>query len=99
MTLNGYECQTTFWQDFAIAELFGENAVQDTYSRAVSEWKSNRVFITGLVMVLNHRAWFHYGNHNMTLCDLYSGLYYEAYEVAITNLTGDDLAYFFQTTD
>lgn len=34
MKLLDYECQTTFWEDFSVAELFGEEAVRDTYKRA-----------------------------------------------------------------
>ena len=32
MKLLDYECQTTFWEDFSIAEMFGEEAVRDTLS-------------------------------------------------------------------
>ena len=31
---NGYEMKTTFWQDFSIADAFGEEAIQDTYDRS-----------------------------------------------------------------
>ncbi len=37
MRLLDYECQTTFWQDFGIAEKFGEEAIIDTYKRAKKE--------------------------------------------------------------
>ena len=36
-----YKPQTTFWQDFSIADKFGTGAVQDTYNRAFAEWKGN----------------------------------------------------------
>lgn len=32
--LNGYEPITTFWQDFSIADKFGDKAIADTYRRA-----------------------------------------------------------------
>lgn len=32
--MNGYEPITTFWQDFSIADKFGNNAIADTYRRA-----------------------------------------------------------------
>ena len=99
MYLNNYECKTTFWQDFTIAELFGEDAIKDTCRRASNEWKSDKVFITELVMVLNHRSWYHHDHRNYRLADLYAGLYYDVYEVALRNLKGDDLAYFYQVTD
>lgn len=34
MNVYGYETKTTFWDDFSIAEMFGINAVRDTYKRA-----------------------------------------------------------------
>ena len=37
MRLLDYECKTTFWNDFSIAELFGEEAVRDTYKQAKAE--------------------------------------------------------------
>lgn len=48
---------TTFAMDFAIAEAFGENAVKDTYRRAMRGWKDNYKYLTELVIVLNHRIW------------------------------------------
>lgn len=44
MKLLDYECQTTFWEDFSIAELFGEEAVRGTYKRAKAEWKKDRIY-------------------------------------------------------
>ena len=34
MIVNGYEMQTTFWQDFSIADRFGIDAIKDTHSRS-----------------------------------------------------------------
>lgn len=44
MTINGYEMQTTFWQDFSIADKFGISAIEDTYERAFKEWKDNYIY-------------------------------------------------------
>ena len=41
MLENGYELQTTFWNDFSIADRFGLSAIQDTFNRAFKEWKEN----------------------------------------------------------
>lgn len=41
MRENGYELQTTFWEDFSIADRFGLSAIQDTFKRAFEEWKNN----------------------------------------------------------
>lgn len=56
----GYQCKTTFWQDFSIADKFGANAVRDTFNRAFEEWKGNAVYLTELVLILNHKIWYHH---------------------------------------
>lgn len=38
MRLSEYECKTTFWEDFTIAEMFGEEAIRDAYWRVKAEW-------------------------------------------------------------
>lgn len=55
--MTGYTPQTTFWDDFWIAVHFGKDAVLDTYERAFNEWKRDHVYITELVLVLNHIGW------------------------------------------
>ena len=57
MIENGYQPKTTFWMDFSIADKFGIAAIKDTYNRAFKEWKTNHVYLTELVMVLNHKIW------------------------------------------
>ena len=37
----GYTPITTFWDDFSIAEKFGEQAIRDTAERAFEEWHTN----------------------------------------------------------
>lgn len=37
----GYSCFTTFFEDFSIADKFGIDAIKDTYTRVLKEWKSN----------------------------------------------------------
>ena len=41
MQENGYELQTTFWEDFSIADRFGLTAILDTFNRAFKEWKED----------------------------------------------------------
>lgn len=72
----GYKKQTTFWDDFSIAEVFGKDdpqkglaAVRDTYGRAFSEWKTNTVYVTELSMVLNHKIWYWYDVANKDVSD------------------------------
>lgn len=95
----GYKCITTFWDDFAIADRFGIEAVKDTYKRVFKEWRRNYKYLTELVLVLNHRCWMHYENGKMELSRLYADLYHEANDWAGENLNGEEYPYYFQITD
>lgn len=95
----GYDCITTFWEDFAIADRFGLNAVKDTFKRAFNEWKTDYKYLTELVIVLNHRCWMHHGKGNMALSQLYAELYYEADGYAKETLQGEEAEYYFNITD
>jgi hypothetical protein len=99
MTLpNGYTMTTTFFEDFQIANAFGVKAVKDTYKRAFNEWKDNYVYLTELVIALNLMIWATYGK-NDALADVYNELWIEADEYACNNLKGDELSFFYRTTD
>lgn len=93
-----YELKTTFYSDFSIADHFGARAVKDTYKRAFNEWKHDYVYLTELVMILNWKIWEHY-EKNTELARLYNNLWQEADEYACNNLKGDELSYFYRTTD
>ena len=94
----GYKPKTTFYEDFGIAEMFGIDAVKDTYQRAFEAWKSDVEYLTELVMVLNWKIWEHYES-NEELARVYDSLWREADGWCMDNLKGDDLTYFFRTTD
>lgn len=94
----GYEEQTTFWNDFTIADQFGPDAVKDTYNRAFAEWNGNTVYLTELTMVLNWKIWDHY-QHNEALARVYNDLWEQTDAYACEHLTGEDRKYFFRTTD
>lgn len=94
----GYTQQTTFWQDFSIADAFGAGAIKDTYKRAFKAWKSDKVYVTELVMVLNWKCW-QWAEKNPAYSELYSDLFYEAQGWCYDNLKGEDLQYFLRTTD
>ena len=88
--LNAYEPKTTFWMDFSIADKFGINAF--------NEWKDNHVYLTELVMVLNHKIWQWYET-NDAIARLYDTLWREADLWAIENLKGEELEYYYNVTD
>lgn len=94
----GYTPQTTFWEDFSIADLFGLDAVQDTFNRAFAEWKTDHIYLTELVLVLNWKIGQHYKSNN-ALAMLYNTLWETADAYACDNLEGDELQYFYRTTD
>ena len=93
------EWKTTFWMDFSIADKFGTKAIKDTYNRAFNEWKNNVEYVTELVIVLNHKIWQYYENGNKQYAALYDELWRECDSWCVDNLKGDDLDYFYATTD
>ena len=94
----GYKPITTFWDDFSIADKFGIEGVQDTFERAFDGWKDNYKYLTELVMVLNHKCWEHYEKNDL-LSETYQRLFYKAADYAETNLSGDELSYYYKVTD
>lgn len=94
----GYKPKTTFWQDFSIAECFGKDAIKNTFKRAFNEWKSNHVYLTELVMILNWKLWS-WESENRELSRLYNEFYEKADQYAIENLKGEELNYYLETTD
>ena len=98
MRVFDYETKTTFWEDFSIAEVFGIDAVKDTYDRAFAEWKNNTVYLTELVMVLNWKIWVWY-EKDEPLARVYNDLWEKTDAYAMDNLKGKDLTYFLTTTD
>lgn len=100
MKLGDYECKTTFWQDFMIADAFGESAIRDTFNRAFKEWREDRIYVTELAMVLNWRSWYWDSKDNLKLCKLYAELYYTVWDWVGVNLTDEDARrYFYKTLD
>ena len=98
---NGKEFQTTFWEDFTIADAFGDNAIKDTYKRAFKHWKEDLVYLTELVIVLNLKCWQWWEKGNEERSKLYSDMYYEADEYALDSIEGDKekARYYFEMTD
>ena len=94
----GYEEKTTFWDDFSTADAFGTIAIKDTFNRAFNEWKSNYIYLTELVMVLNHKIWQWY-EEMPEYGKLYDELWAKADNYACNTLKGEELTYFLRTTD
>lgn len=99
MRLLDYECKTTFWNDFSIADRFGAEAIKDTYKRARVEWERDRVYGAELSMVLNHKCWYWYGKQNKELSKLYAKLWEEYHDWVLDNWKGEDLKYYLRIID
>ena len=96
---NGYEVKTTFWSDFSIADMFGTDAIQDTFDRAFEEWKDDYEYLTELVIMTNWKLWYHYRRGNERYARLYDQLWKKCDAYACDTLKGDELSYFLKWTD
>ena len=97
--MTGYKPKTTFYEDFSIADNFGLSAVKDTYKRGLETAKfMGYEYLTEFVMALNCKIWEHY-EKNEDLARLYNDLWQRASLVAEETLKGDELAYYYRTTD
>lgn len=102
----GYEFTSTFHSDFDIADHFGVDAVEDTFKRAVAEWKDDIVMMAELCIVTNHRLWFWYSNSkNNKKADQLARTYDKLYKT-VNNLvyaegaySQEDLNKYFELTD
>lgn len=97
--LGNYECKTTFYMDFTIADCFGKEAVMDTYRRAVEEWGDDIIYMTELSMVLNWKLWDHYEKEHQAFALMYNNLWEKVNQYIFKHFEGDDLMYFYKTTD
>ena len=96
--MTGYKPMTTFYEDFSIADMFGKNAILETFNTAFNQWKSDYQYLTELVMALNWKIFEHYEN-NQEIAKVYNELWEKADLYATENLKGEELSYFYKTTD
>lgn len=100
--MNGYVLTTTFWNDFTIADKFGISAIKDTFKRAFQNWKNDYVYLTELVIVLNHKIWQWYERSESYAEDyarLYNDLWEKADAYACEHLKGEEASFFYRITD
>lgn len=96
--MTGYHPFTTDYEDFSIADHFGEEAIKDTFNRMFAWEKEDYRYLTEMVMALNWKSWEHYET-NPSYCRLYVKLFNKADAYARKNLKGEELAYYYRTTD
>lgn len=94
-----YKMISTFWEDFTIADCFGEKAVKDTFRTCYREFKTWPEYLIELVMTLNWKMWQRHDLGDPEGCEMYRGMYEKAYKYATKNLKGEDLQKFFEITD
>lgn len=94
----GYKPQFTFYEDFSIADAFGESAILDTYGKVFQEWKGNYEALTELCLALNWKIWEHWES-NENLARLYDRLWRKTDEYAIRSLKVEWLEYYYRLTD
>lgn len=96
--MTGYKPITTYYSDFSIAEKYGDDAIRDTYKQAMDNWKKSYKYLTEIVMVLNWKM-FRWYKEKPSLARLYGELWEKAARYAERNLKGDELSYYYRTTD
>ena len=97
--MTGYKPQTTFYEDFSIADAFGISAIKDTYKRGLETCQAlGYIYLTEFVMALNWKIWEHCQT-NDAFGRLYNDLWMKASEIAQTTLQGDELMYYYGITD
>lgn len=96
---NGYKMKTTFWQDFSIADRFGEDAITDTFERAFKEWKSSIEYMTELAIALNYKIWQHFENGNKRFAEVYDEYWRYTDEYIMENFNDEDVQYYLKITD
>ena len=93
----GYKPMTTFWQDFSIADKFGNDAIESTYQRVKNEWKDDCKYWTELCLVLNHKVW-QWHERDKPRASLYDHLWRDADGVTAGWPDGEK-EYYFEITD
>lgn len=103
--LTGRTPQTTYWQDFSIADVFVLNgkepdAVKDTHHRSWTHVRNSTPDILAeYVLVLNWKIWEHWerGNHDLGL--VYDDIWRRAHDWACKHLQKDDLTTYLRIID
>ena len=99
----GYKPITNLWTNFTLAEAFGEEAIKSTAEYSFNKYKDNILYLTELIMVLNHKCWYWNDNSKPELTRLYINLYYQYDDKAINyiekNMPKDSMKYYFNVLD
>lgn len=105
-----YNIVSTFASDFAIADAFGADAVEDTYERSMASFSEDVFMLTEMSLVLNWAIWRYFGicQNNKHACDcererelsiMYDKLWKKLDNYMMSHFTGDDLQFYLSVTD
>ncbi len=90
--------ETTFWEEFSIADRYGSDGIREHYDLVFDQWKDNLRYLTELVLVLNWKIYQWYQVDD-TLGLTYDELWKKTDGYALETLKGDDLHYYLSTLD
>lgn len=96
---NGYKTKTTFYNDFTMAEAFGNDAIKETFKRAFESWKDNAEYGTELCLIMNLKCWEWYEKKDNERSKIYSDFYYQVREYCLDNYKEEDLESFLVVID
>lgn len=97
--------ETFYYNDFTIADIFGNEAIEDTFKHALKDADADSKNLVELAFVLNHKCAQHYQKWEETqdgeeenIAKLYSTLYYLALDFADT-LPKEEQIFFYRAID
>ena len=90
---------SSFYADFSVADYYGEKAIEDTYTRCFSGWKTNVKMFTELVATLNHKLWFWHEARVFEYSKLYDRLWKEADAYGCDTFKDEEAKYFYSVLD
>lgn len=101
-----YEPVSNFWEQFTEIEIksnIEEDDFRDLAETLFQAYKNNIIFLTELILVINHKCWYWFENNNGELAKIYSLLYYEYDSFALNyiekNMTQKEITYYLRTLD
>lgn len=89
---------TTFRSDFTIADVFGIDAIEDTYDRSFNNFKWDIKYMTELSMVLNHKIRDRY-KKDKKFAQKYQDLWTKLDDYIFEYFTWDDINFYYHITD
>ena len=93
-----FHFETTFWEEFSLADNYGSEGVIEHYNLVFNQWKDYLRFLTELVLVLNWKIYQWYQVDD-TLGKTYDELWKRTDQYVLDTSKGDKLHYYLSTLD